>query len=312
MWVERSVGTVSEFTKYVLEHPRVRDPAWGRMLFRGQANADWGLESQLMRSLSRDHNRDVRAAHFVEREAAAHFWTNAHRYLSANVVLPKKHILDEWALMAHHGVATRLVDWTESPFVAAYFAVLGAWSAVGQCDGVVWMLSADRLASACTNRYGARPAITDSDESRAAIEMFYFSEEPARRVDPFVTRFRTARIAAQRSYFTVSTSAVADHASAIAELMDDELGTDDLERIVISSYSKKEFMDELRFMGITAETLFPGLDGLARSVTELMDAQMYRAKRANMDRLVGQYERYLENKRDVRVDDADGRSPEGA
>src|SRR5262249_25388842 len=91
--------------------------------FRGQREAQWPLFSSISR-----HLRDFvpREADWQQREARGIrvFRRKAHNYV------PDPHILEDdlrcLALMQHHGAPTRLLDFTKSPHVAAFFALEAA------------------------------------------------------------------------------------------------------------------------------------------------------------------------------------------
>ncbi len=108
-------------------------------LYRGHASFDWKLETtleralqahaqqfddrkyQLMRSAVSDRETE-NWANGVENDLTRYFRRNAARFGVPD--LPEAwDLLGWWELMQHHGAPTRLMDWSQSPFTALWFAL---------------------------------------------------------------------------------------------------------------------------------------------------------------------------------------------
>ncbi len=90
-------------------------------------------------------------------------------------------------------------------------------------------------------------------------------------------RIQTDRMAVQQTKFTMSTQVLAHHGEIIAGVPENYAC-----KLIIPAEFKFEFLLHLHQMNITARVLFPGVDGLGRSLAELIKLGMYSETSGNV------------------------------
>lgn len=225
-------------------------------LFRGQPDASWRLDTTLRRALPQ--NTPIATALAIEAQAERDFLSSAHLAPESTwipVALSNAERYDLWGLMQHHSCPSRLLDWTASPFVAAYFAV----EQRATTDGAMFVVHPRAVQQA----FPPLRAIDVSEfQNEAAAASLYF----------FRPGIKSERSSPQQGQFSVSPNVLANHDDVICAqcepMRKQHPGTMYFEKWIIPAPLKRPFLRELRLMNITGQSLFPGLDGLGRSIGE--------------------------------------------
>ena len=218
--------------------------------FRGMADATWALETSLMR-MGGDFGR-------LERHLVRNFRKYAYMEGGEHSSL--------WNLLAqaqHHGLPTRLLDWTYSPYVALHFATDDVERS--HLDGAIWCVDYTK-----TNQLLPESLLAALRQEEADI----FSTEMLETVagtlpdfdgsgdDPFLVLFEppslASRIINQFALFSVLSST----GVALDEWLKSHAGVH--RRIVIPAKLKWEIRDKLDQANVNERVLFPGLEGLCR------------------------------------------------
>ena len=248
----------SDFVKFdaeAIQHGSVLRPSF---LFRGQAGEAWTLRPTLAR-IGREAGWTKERALEIEAGLLRHFIGLAHLYLPPRLVTEPRNLVSWWIAMQHYGAPTRILDWTRSVYVAAYFAV----QEQPRAPGAVWIVQGAQVQREMDTKFGA---LTASDD--AAMQA---SSAPPSLHFPMLD-FETDRMAAQQAVFTLSRDVLEDHLSLIESVMPEDPGNPLFIKAIIPAQAKLEFVRRLRHMNITASALFPGIDGIGRSTNELARA----------------------------------------
>ena len=238
----------------------------GRWAFRGLGDADYILRANIEGVATKPGI----AEDYLERE----FRRRAHHFLAD--VPPRLDDLEWLALMQHHGAPTRLVDWTKSPYVAAFFAAESADTAKAF---TIWAIDEKGVQAEAV----AMLNLPDGDDlsSRENFAKIYSDEQPdALMLVTPVRPFRmNERLTIQQGLFLCANNPLLGFRRCLAALLVHgrrrNLPSDQwLHKFVVAPEARLDVLRVLDKMNINAATLFPGLDGFCRSMrttTQILD-----------------------------------------
>lgn len=217
--------------------------------FRGQAEGNGGLKTGLARLGGPP-------------EVEGHLLRNFRKYAQRESV-PGDSVWNWLAVAQHHGLPTRLLDWTFSPYVAMHFATENTDKF--ERDGVIWCVDYSRTNALLPARLARLLEEEGSDVFTA--EMLHRVSSTLHEFDrlsesDFVVFLEPPslddRIVIQFALFSLVSNPRLG--------LDTWLGNhpDTFRRIIIPASLKWEVRDKLDQANMTERVLYPGLDGLSR------------------------------------------------
>lgn len=261
-WLEIPITSWPDFDEKVNEFNQSDE--W---YFRGQTNVNWHLRTSLDRyfeklqkiiSISNEKVFPLtkKAKEALELRLIYLFQHDANLYLE-DLKLEKLPPIEkrlEWlAIMQHYGVPTRLLDVTQSPYVAAFFALES-----GSSDTCVYAIKPFEVET-----YN-KILITEANYEEVQNGIFS-GQERFISVFPNNIEKLNERQRAQNGWFLVPSQI----APSFDDLLKDYQDFADSEyciKYIIPAKLRLSGLERLRQKNITSAKLFPGIDGFSRSL----------------------------------------------
>lgn len=261
----------------------------GLWVFRGVRNFEWSLKTYFEREAEK-HELDSYYRNTCESNIITAFQRQSKQYLQN---LPANDEYIDWlALIQHYGGPTRLLDFTYSFYVAVFCALRNADS-----KAAVWAINTNSLIRVDDGIASQIPEIGYKEIIQKYVSLAnnvlnegqkFNESERKQTVYPVEPFFQEQRLAIQQGLFLfpvdIETSFMGNLSRAFGAQSDDVFDHENLEeyslddfnknsaalsliKIVLSNDLRCEAINQLQHMNISEATLFPGLDGFSRSLT---------------------------------------------
>ncbi|QKE62600.1 FRG domain-containing protein [Aquipseudomonas campi] len=266
---EKKIVKFSEYISYI---ETLQETMSGSLWYRGSNNSSHHLIPGLYRHKKRSGMLDLSN---LESELITRFQQRSMPFTNRSFNDPWEAIF----YMQHYRLPTRLLDWTENPFIAFYFAIGNSAydiAADGELifttDATVWILDPVRWNRHALSHqtYDRGILLTIDEEMKGYVPSTSISKMNNHPVALYGTH-NSPRIVAQRGVFTV----FGQSASGMDELYtSSRFPKDCLIKIVIPKENIKSLRAALFSYGFTESVVYPDLDGLALEIKRFFEFEV--------------------------------------
>lgn len=258
-----SITRVNSFQEFLNNVDHGQNSTESSLWFRGTGKSSYTLSPSLHR-----HTEVTDSASMLEYEKKL-----LTRFKERSVPYLQHRIDDVWELlflMQHHGMPTRLLDWTENPFISLFFALSSSTrnhEGNYEDDAAVWILSPPRWNQCVFSNISYRGSAMSPTESTVTsyqpnTEAQLMHENPV----AILGIHNSPRIVAQRGSFSLFGKSLTPMETIYEDGVFEQ---DTLRKIEIPSEIIGDLLDKLVWMGITDSVVYPDLEGLAKETKRL-------------------------------------------
>jgi hypothetical protein len=230
------ITSLDDYTKYV---NNFAESGADMVLYRGQCNDD-----ELLPGIGRKQEKDIfpKIPLDTEQKMLNDFKKKLPNFLQSE-------IKNEWDLLAvcqHHGLATRLLDWTQNPLIALWFACSSPY--MNGNHSIIWAFTINVS------------SIFDFSKEGTSSP---FDVESTKIISP---NWVAKRIANQSGLFTIHKPKIEDNNLIFKVLNEDETFDPMPIKFIIPKIVRKDLIRQLNVYGVNHSSVFPDLDGLCKSL----------------------------------------------
>lgn len=224
-------------------------------IYRGLSNASYKLETSLQRNCYK-----------MQSDLECSLLRNFSKYAVAEDPAIEDSVWRQLILGQHHGLPTRLLDWTYSPLIGLHFAVSEKnLSRMDDHDCAVWKVDIRELHSRLPNRY--RKVLSDNKAIIYTVKMLETVTDSLSQYDKDMSDGSMLvveppsidpRIINQYSYFSVVPQGILDIEDFLSAKTEKSV------KYIIDKDIRWAIRDMLDQFNISERTVYPGLDGLSQ------------------------------------------------
>jgi hypothetical protein len=267
-YIELSFENWKELRNYLISWKEHDLNIADNFLFRGHSDSSWELEPTLERirpdlegNFLSDWYRAAEKRSIDNYQRAIKLFTNEkeYRYIS-NDISPL-----EWlSIMQHHGAATRLLDVTNSPLIAAFFASIDVNNITK--ERCIWAFSLKII-----DEKNIDTIKTETKDEYQELYNYYQNLYIMRKEDNPIIGYTFLNQLSERPYYQQSAFLYSmSNTIRFTKLLKNYYDYDTkLTKLTFKFLSRNDFADainDLHYMNITFSSLFPGLDGYSKDI----------------------------------------------